>query len=61
MYIGPQQRSNPDGGGPGCRTYPLDPKCQTQPTGNWDALVFAGKQLEDGLDEAVEIGTDLVM
>jgi hypothetical protein len=44
MYIGPQQRSNPDGGGPGCQTYPLDPKCQTQPTG--DAFIFAGKQLE---------------
>ena len=33
MYIGPQQRKNPAGGGPGCQTYPLDPKCQTQPTG----------------------------
>ena len=31
MYIGPQQQSNPAGGGPGCQTYPLDPKCQTQP------------------------------
>ncbi len=32
VYIGPQQQSNPAGGGPGCQTSPLDAKCQTQPT-----------------------------
>lgn len=30
IYIGPQQQEQPDGGGPGCMTYPLQP-CETQP------------------------------
>jgi hypothetical protein len=48
IYIGPQQQSDPDGGGPGCMLYPLDPKCQTQPTG--DAFISASwNQLDNGL------------
>lgn len=33
IYIGPQQMKEPDGDGPGCMIYPLDPKgkCTTQP------------------------------
>jgi len=31
IYIGPQQMKEPDGRGPGCMLYPLDPDCDTQP------------------------------
>eukprot|EP00475_Leptophrys_vorax_P002192 TRINITY_DN11249_c0_g1_i1.p1 TRINITY_DN11249_c0_g1~~TRINITY_DN11249_c0_g1_i1.p1 ORF type:complete len:439 (+),score=108.58 TRINITY_DN11249_c0_g1_i1:67-1383(+) len=31
IYIGPQQQKQPDGGGPGCMIYPLNPNCETQP------------------------------
>lgn len=30
IYIGPQQQKQPDGGGPGCMTYPFG-DCETQP------------------------------
>jgi polygalacturonase len=29
IYIGPQQMKEPDGRGPGCMLYPLDPNCDT--------------------------------
>eukprot|EP01116_Phalansterium_solitarium_P003427 TRINITY_DN14251_c0_g1_i1.p1 TRINITY_DN14251_c0_g1~~TRINITY_DN14251_c0_g1_i1.p1 ORF type:complete len:447 (+),score=149.96 TRINITY_DN14251_c0_g1_i1:347-1687(+) len=31
IYIGPQQQEQPDGSGPGCMFYPIDPNCPTQP------------------------------
>jgi len=31
IYIGPQQQSQPGGGGPGCMFYPLNPECETNP------------------------------
>eukprot|EP00730_Choanoeca_flexa_P005330 TRINITY_DN11927_c0_g3_i10.p1 TRINITY_DN11927_c0_g3~~TRINITY_DN11927_c0_g3_i10.p1 ORF type:complete len:327 (+),score=57.78 TRINITY_DN11927_c0_g3_i10:422-1402(+) len=31
IYIGPQQQKQPDGAGPGCMIYPLNPNCPTNP------------------------------
>eukprot|EP00698_Gefionella_okellyi_P003151 TRINITY_DN12947_c0_g1_i1.p1 TRINITY_DN12947_c0_g1~~TRINITY_DN12947_c0_g1_i1.p1 ORF type:complete len:467 (-),score=99.21 TRINITY_DN12947_c0_g1_i1:98-1498(-) len=31
IYIGPQQQEQPDGTGPGCMFYPIEPICATQP------------------------------
>jgi len=31
IYIGPQQMKEPDGRGPGCMLYPIDPDCATEP------------------------------
>ncbi|EDQ90299.1 uncharacterized protein MONBRDRAFT_24614 [Monosiga brevicollis MX1] len=31
IYIGPQQQKQPDGHGPGCMIYPLNPDCPTNP------------------------------
>lgn len=48
IYIGPQQQEQPDGGGPGCMTYPLQ-SCQTQPLIDVRNITLKNVTSESGL------------
>eukprot|EP00117_Sycon_ciliatum_P014161 scpid52596/ scgid14535/ Probable exopolygalacturonase X; Galacturan 1,4-alpha-galacturonidase; Poly(1,4-alpha-D-galacturonide)galacturonohydrolase; Probable exopolygalacturonase X; Galacturan 1,4-alpha-galacturonidase; Poly(1,4-alpha-D-galacturonide)galacturonohydrolase len=49
IYIGPQQQEQPDGGGPGCMTYPLEP-CETQPRVPMDAITLRNVVMSGGIN-----------
>jgi len=49
IYIGPQQQKQPDGSGPGCMFYPLNPDCPTEPRVSIKDIILKDVKSDNGL------------